>query len=63
MDTVLINGKIVMENRKLLTIDENEVMQKVREIAVKVKNSLQKQIFYRYLFPRHSLGFGQSVQK
>ncbi len=41
VDTVLINGKIVMENRKLLTIDENEVMQKVRAIAVKVKNSLR----------------------
>ena len=42
VDTVLINGKVVMENRKLLTIDENEVMAKVREIAVKVKQSLQK---------------------
>ncbi len=42
VDTVLINGKVVMENRKLLTIDEQEVMQKVREIAVKVKQSLKK---------------------
>jgi 5-methylthioadenosine/S-adenosylhomocysteine deaminase len=42
IDTVLINGKIVMENRKLLTINEEEVMQKVREIAVKVKQSLRK---------------------
>lgn len=42
VDTVLINGKIVMENRILLTINEEEVMQKVREIAVKVKNSLRK---------------------
>jgi 5-methylthioadenosine/S-adenosylhomocysteine deaminase len=42
VDTVLINGKIVMENRKLLTINETEVMQKVREIAVKVKQSLRK---------------------
>jgi 5-methylthioadenosine/S-adenosylhomocysteine deaminase len=42
VDTVLINGKIVMENRKLLTINEEEVMQKVREIAVKIKNSLRK---------------------
>jgi hypothetical protein len=31
-----------MENRKLLTINEEEVMQKVREIAVKVKQSLRK---------------------
>jgi 5-methylthioadenosine/S-adenosylhomocysteine deaminase len=42
VDTVLINGKVIMENRKLLTIDETEVMQKVREIAIKVKNSLQQ---------------------
>ena len=42
VDTVVINGKVVMENRRLLTIDEEEVMQKVREIAVKVKQSLQK---------------------
>jgi 5-methylthioadenosine/S-adenosylhomocysteine deaminase len=42
VDTVLINGKIVMENRKLLTINEEKVMQKVREIAVKIKNSLRK---------------------
>jgi hypothetical protein len=31
-----------MENRKLLTINETEVMQKVREIAVNIKNSLRK---------------------
>jgi len=42
VDTVIINGKVVMENRKLLTIDEEEVMHKVREIAVKVKQSLRK---------------------
>ena len=42
VDTVIINGKVVMENRKLLTIDEKEVMHKVREIAVKVKQSLRK---------------------
>ena len=42
VDTVIINGKLVMENRKLLTIDENEVMQKVREIAAGIKESLKK---------------------
>ncbi len=41
VDTVLINGKLVMENRRLLTIDENEVMTRVREIAAGVKNSLR----------------------
>jgi 5-methylthioadenosine/S-adenosylhomocysteine deaminase len=42
VDTVIINGEVVMENRKLLTIDEEEVMRKVREIAVKVKQSLRE---------------------
>jgi 5-methylthioadenosine/S-adenosylhomocysteine deaminase len=42
VDTVIINGKLVMENRQLLTIDENEVMQKVREIALGIKESLKK---------------------
>jgi 5-methylthioadenosine/S-adenosylhomocysteine deaminase len=42
IDTVLINGKVVMENRTLLTIDEAEVMQRVREIAVNIKNSMRK---------------------
>ena len=42
VDTVIINGKLVMENRKLLTIDENEAMRKVREIAAGIKKSLKK---------------------
>jgi 5-methylthioadenosine/S-adenosylhomocysteine deaminase len=40
VDTALINGKVVMENRRLLTIDETEVMQKVREIALNIKKSI-----------------------
>jgi 5-methylthioadenosine/S-adenosylhomocysteine deaminase len=40
VDTVLINGKVVMHNRKLLTIDEYEAMQHVREIAVRISESL-----------------------
>jgi 5-methylthioadenosine/S-adenosylhomocysteine deaminase len=42
VDTALINGKIVMRNRKLLTIDENEVMTKVDEIAMRIKKSFEK---------------------
>jgi 5-methylthioadenosine/S-adenosylhomocysteine deaminase len=42
VDTVIINGNVVMEKRKLLTIDENEAMSKVREIAVGIKDSLKK---------------------
>ena len=39
--TVLINGKIVMEDWKLLTIDEHEVMDRVNQIARKVRKSLE----------------------
>jgi 5-methylthioadenosine/S-adenosylhomocysteine deaminase len=40
VDTVVINGQVVMENRRLMTIDEEEVMRKVREISLNVKQSL-----------------------
>lgn len=40
VDTVFINGRLVMENRKLLTIDENEAMNRVRALALCVKQSL-----------------------
>lgn len=40
VDTVIINGKVVMENRQLLTIHELDVMNEVRQIAVKIKKSM-----------------------
>ena len=40
VDTVLINGKVVMKNRKLLTIDENDIMATIEVTALKIKNSL-----------------------
>ncbi len=40
VETVLINGRIVMHNRRLLTIDENEVMARVGRIALKIRESL-----------------------
>jgi 5-methylthioadenosine/S-adenosylhomocysteine deaminase len=40
VDTVLINGKVVMKDRRLVTIDEEEAMQRVRGIALRVKKSL-----------------------
>jgi 5-methylthioadenosine/S-adenosylhomocysteine deaminase len=39
-DTVLINGKVVMEDRRLLTIDVNEAMERVRRIAERIKRSM-----------------------
>jgi 5-methylthioadenosine/S-adenosylhomocysteine deaminase len=40
VDTVLINGRIVMKNRRLLTIDEGEVMDRVNHIARRIRASL-----------------------
>jgi 5-methylthioadenosine/S-adenosylhomocysteine deaminase len=40
VDTVLINGKIVMRDRFLVTIDEQEAMRRVRKIAARVQKSL-----------------------
>jgi len=34
VDTAIIDGKIVMKNRKLLTIDEDELLEKVHELDV-----------------------------
>ncbi|MBW2568127.1 MAG: amidohydrolase [Deltaproteobacteria bacterium] len=38
--TVIINGKIVMKDRQLLTINESEVMKSVNKIALGIKKSL-----------------------
>jgi 5-methylthioadenosine/S-adenosylhomocysteine deaminase len=40
VDTVFINGRPVMENRRLLTIDEEQAMTRVRDISLRVKKSL-----------------------
>jgi 5-methylthioadenosine/S-adenosylhomocysteine deaminase len=40
VDTVFINGKLVMENRMLLTIDVREAMERVRRIAERIKRSM-----------------------
>jgi 5-methylthioadenosine/S-adenosylhomocysteine deaminase len=38
-DTVLINGRIVMQDRRLLTINEAEAMQRVNQIALRIRKS------------------------
>jgi 5-methylthioadenosine/S-adenosylhomocysteine deaminase len=40
VDTVVINGRIVMRNRRLLTVDETEVMERVNRIAGRIRASL-----------------------
>jgi 5-methylthioadenosine/S-adenosylhomocysteine deaminase len=42
VDTAIINGTVVMEHRKLTTIDENEAMAQVRKIAERIKKSLEE---------------------
>ena len=42
VDTAMINGRLVMKNRHLLTIDEREVMAQVRQIAERIKKDLPK---------------------
>jgi len=42
VDTAIINGTVVMEHRKLTTIDENEAMAQVRTIAERIKKSLEE---------------------
>lgn len=36
VDTTIINGRVVMENRKLVSVDEDEICAKSRELAQKV---------------------------
>ena len=40
VETVLINGKVVMKNRKLVTINEADVMDSVKAIAAEIRGSL-----------------------
>jgi 5-methylthioadenosine/S-adenosylhomocysteine deaminase len=40
-DTVLINGRIVMKDRRLLTINEAEVMERVNRIAIRIRDTLK----------------------
>ena len=43
VDTVLINGKVIMKNRRVLTIDENQAMEKVQEIGKQIKAGMGNQ--------------------
>lgn len=41
VDTVVIDGRVVMERRKIITLDEEEIMARVREIARRISLSLR----------------------
>lgn len=40
VETVVIGGKVVMRDRKLLTLDEPKILEKAREYGKSVKASL-----------------------
>jgi 5-methylthioadenosine/S-adenosylhomocysteine deaminase len=40
VQTVVIGGRIVMRDKKLLTLNEPEILSKAREYGTKVKSSL-----------------------
>jgi len=37
VETVLVNGRVVMEDRKMLTVDEDEIIERARAFAKKLK--------------------------
>lgn len=39
VETVIIEGRIVMQNRKLVTLDEDTVMQEAKKLALKISSS------------------------
>jgi 5-methylthioadenosine/S-adenosylhomocysteine deaminase len=42
VDTAIINGKLVMENRDILTVDEDEILDRARHLGEKIKNAVKK---------------------
>lgn len=43
VETVIINGKVVMKENKILTIDEKEVLNKFKEFAENLKKNIEPQ--------------------
>jgi 5-methylthioadenosine/S-adenosylhomocysteine deaminase len=41
VDSVIVNGKLIMENRKILTVDEDELMDQARHLSGRIKNELK----------------------
>ena len=40
VDNVIIDGRVVMRDGVILTVDENEVLEKVKEQAIKMRERL-----------------------
>ena len=41
VDTVIINGRLIMENRRILTIDEQEIFGRAKQLAKKIKGEVE----------------------
>jgi len=41
VDTVIINGKLVMENREMLNVDEDEIIDRANRLAKEIKNEVK----------------------
>jgi 5-methylthioadenosine/S-adenosylhomocysteine deaminase len=42
VETVVVNGRIILRDRKMTTVDENEVLQKAREMKTRILKSLAR---------------------
>jgi 5-methylthioadenosine/S-adenosylhomocysteine deaminase len=40
--TVVVNGKVVVRNRRMETVDEGEVLAKARELSGRILQSLER---------------------
>ncbi|MDD5594121.1 MAG: amidohydrolase [Candidatus Margulisbacteria bacterium] len=41
VDTAIINGKLIMENRKMLTVDEGEIIDRANHLAKKIEREVK----------------------
>jgi len=41
VDSVIIHGKLVMENRDMLTVDEDEIIDRANRLGEKIKNEVK----------------------
>jgi 5-methylthioadenosine/S-adenosylhomocysteine deaminase len=41
VDTVIINGKLIMENRDILSVDEDELIDKAKKLGGRIKNEIK----------------------
>jgi 5-methylthioadenosine/S-adenosylhomocysteine deaminase len=44
VETVIIDGKIIMEERKILTVDEKQVIQQAQEAAERISQRSREDI-------------------